>query len=241
LLQLKITSAQGDTTVIVNLGSNNQVFGFLYRKTPTTIVVDPNNWMLNQVGTITNGVVVPTVLLQLKGKSVNSCGYKLNWETTNEVNVLRYEIEYSKDGIYFSQAGTKSPRYQTDNIYEFDFSNEEQNSYFFRLKTIEFNGNYFYSAVIKLTSACKTTDLLSIYPNPVKDVLKFSMFSAENSDAQLSIYATTAGLVKRQNITLKKGINEVEVTTVAKLPSGMYLLSVTDAKGMKRESKFIKL
>ena len=35
-LELKITSLQGDTTIIVNLGYNNQVFKIPYSKTPTT-------------------------------------------------------------------------------------------------------------------------------------------------------------------------------------------------------------
>ena len=48
LLELKITSATGDTTVLVNLQSNNQVFKFRFTGTPTGIVVDPNNWV--QIG-----------------------------------------------------------------------------------------------------------------------------------------------------------------------------------------------
>lgn len=54
LLELKITSAAGDTTIIINLNSNNQQFRIPYRKTPTGIVVDPNNWMVNKTGQITS-------------------------------------------------------------------------------------------------------------------------------------------------------------------------------------------
>ncbi len=57
LLEIKIASAQGDTTVIVNQQSNNQSFKILYTKTPTAIVVDPNNWVINQNGTVSLNIV----------------------------------------------------------------------------------------------------------------------------------------------------------------------------------------
>ncbi len=54
IFEFKITSSQGDTVVKVNLGSNNQQFKFYYTKTPSGIVIDPNNWVLNANGTIVN-------------------------------------------------------------------------------------------------------------------------------------------------------------------------------------------
>jgi len=56
LYEFKVTSAQGDTTVKVNVTFNNQQFKFYYPKTPTGIVIDPNNWVVNANGTITNGL-----------------------------------------------------------------------------------------------------------------------------------------------------------------------------------------
>ncbi len=56
LYEFRVTSAQGDTVVKVNLVFNNQQFKFYYPKTPSGIVVDPNNWVVNATGTITNGL-----------------------------------------------------------------------------------------------------------------------------------------------------------------------------------------
>ncbi len=56
LYEFKVTSAQGDTTVKVNVTFNNQQFKFYYPKTPNGIVIDPNNWVVNANGTITNGL-----------------------------------------------------------------------------------------------------------------------------------------------------------------------------------------
>ncbi|NEM83688.1 hypothetical protein G3V89_23230, partial [Escherichia coli] len=59
-------SAQGDTTVKANVTANNQQFKFPYKKTANGIIVDPNNWVLNNTGIITNGGVIPVKLLALK-------------------------------------------------------------------------------------------------------------------------------------------------------------------------------
>ena len=52
LYEFRINTAQGDTTVIVNLSANDQVFKFKSPRIPTGVVVDPNNWILNKTGSI---------------------------------------------------------------------------------------------------------------------------------------------------------------------------------------------
>lgn len=55
LYEFTIQTAQGDTTVKLNLTENNQVFKFKSNRTPTGVIVDPNNWVLNKTGSITTG------------------------------------------------------------------------------------------------------------------------------------------------------------------------------------------
>lgn len=56
LVELKITSAQGDTTIIVDHQSNSQQFTIPYAKNPTGVEIDPNNWIINKVGTVVTSV-----------------------------------------------------------------------------------------------------------------------------------------------------------------------------------------
>jgi hypothetical protein len=60
LLELKITSAQGDTIIKVNHTANNQQFKIKYPKSPSGIEVDPNNWILNKVGSVVTGINIIT-------------------------------------------------------------------------------------------------------------------------------------------------------------------------------------
>lgn len=59
LYEMTINTTQGDTTVVVNLAENGQIFKFRSNRTPTGVVVDPNNWVLNKVGSITTGTNDP--------------------------------------------------------------------------------------------------------------------------------------------------------------------------------------
>ena len=56
LYEFTIHTAEGDTTVKVDMSVNDQVFKFKSPRTPTGVVVDPNNWVLNKVGSITTGI-----------------------------------------------------------------------------------------------------------------------------------------------------------------------------------------
>jgi aminopeptidase N len=53
LYEFTINTNQGDTLVKVTMTSNDQVFKFKSPRTPTGVIVDPNNWVLNKVGSIT--------------------------------------------------------------------------------------------------------------------------------------------------------------------------------------------
>lgn len=49
-LAVKVTSAQGDTTVIVDMQTNGQTFTFPYRHIPTALAIDPDNFIVNAEG-----------------------------------------------------------------------------------------------------------------------------------------------------------------------------------------------
>lgn len=55
LYEFRINTLEGDTTVRVNMTINDQVFKFRSNRTPTGVVVDPNNWVLNKTGSIVTG------------------------------------------------------------------------------------------------------------------------------------------------------------------------------------------
>lgn len=60
LMEYKILSPQGDTIIKLNQTARDQTFTVFYTKTPKGVEADPDNWVLNKTGTITEGVsIVP--------------------------------------------------------------------------------------------------------------------------------------------------------------------------------------
>jgi hypothetical protein len=56
LYEITFQTSSGDTTVLVNQQFNNQIFKFRSNRTPTGIMVDPNNWVINKTGSITTAL-----------------------------------------------------------------------------------------------------------------------------------------------------------------------------------------
>lgn len=61
-MEYKILSPQGDTIIKLNQTDTNQTFFVFYTKTPKGVEIDPDNWVVNKAGTITEGVsIIPPV------------------------------------------------------------------------------------------------------------------------------------------------------------------------------------
>lgn len=56
LMQYKLQSASGDTLILVHQTNNVNTYKIPTHKTITGIVVDPDNWVINKVGTIVAGI-----------------------------------------------------------------------------------------------------------------------------------------------------------------------------------------
>lgn len=240
LLELKINSLQGDTTVLVNLLANNQVFKFAFNKTPNNITIDPNNWVLNQPGTITNGIILPVKLLSFKGYADNNCMVHLQWKTTNEMNVIKYELEFSNDGLYYTRIASISPTFLINNSYNYDYEKFNSKPAYFRIKMIAQNGNYIYSSFIIINSICKPNYTLEIGPNPVVDQLNITLQLAEKEEITIRIINSIGQTMTKMEKSLDKGFNTWTISNLNKLAAGTYLLQLETNSGITLNRKFIK-
>jgi hypothetical protein len=238
-LELKVTSAQGDTTLLVNLTNNNQVFAFVYRKTPSGIVVDPNNWIINKTGTITNAAIVPVKLISFEGKSTKDCAYELQWSTQEEFNVARYEIEASTNGMDFIKQMNISANTVLTGNYHYTINGLSANKYYFRLKIIEKDGNYTYSKIICLQSECYTNFNVTLSPNPVNDLIHLSVWVPTNQYCTVSILNCTGQVIRKERIVFSNGKNEYNISNLHRLAAGTYILQIINEEGIKISKEFL--
>ena len=86
------------TTVKINMTANNQTFKFRSNRTPTGVVVDPNNWVLNKVGSITTGINDPINI---------SDEVKLSPNPTSGSFVVKYPSNTFTSVVIFDVSGKK--------------------------------------------------------------------------------------------------------------------------------------
>ncbi len=241
LYEFKITSAQGDTTVKAYVTSNNQSFKFKYNKTPNGVVVDPNNWVLNVSGTITNGGVIPLKILSFEGSSDNYCKTLLKWKTSNEQNILNYEIQYSSDGISFSNTGSVPGKNSiTETSYQYNCRLGSGSVHYFRLKITEVNGSHTFSQVITINRKCSSSFSLNLSPNPVAEKLFITMNLPSIDKTIITILNTVGGIIYNEEQILNSGENIIKLESLNKFATGTYFVRIINSSGTVTK-KFIKM
>jgi hypothetical protein len=106
--------------------------------------------------------------------SYNGSIAQLQWKTANEINVNKFEIQKSKDGINFLTIGnvTAFNRAQVNN-YLFDDNSILEGKIFYRIKTVDFNGDFTYSNIISINT--KQNKKIQVYPNPASNFITIAI------------------------------------------------------------------
>ena len=229
LMEYKITSANGDTTVLLNQTANTQTFKIPYGKEPTGIVIDPNNWVINKTGTI-----LPLKLLSFSG-SIVSKQAQLLWVTSNEINVKSFAIERSSDGIHFLPIGSVSAN-STVLQSKYRFADKEPlATAYYRLKMIDIDGSFTYSNVIVIKQ--NIHQLLFGYNTQTAILnIKANMVSKDKLD--VLVYKLDGKKLLQKEAVLEQGSNELNIS-LSSLPDGVFVVSAS-ANGEKKTIKIKK-
>ena len=179
---------------------------------------------------------LPVELISFEGNVVKA-DVELKWVTASELNNSHFEIERSFDGQRFDKLTVVEGAGTTADLQTYKFMDESAliGINYYRLKQVDLNGDYEYADVITVKVETENP-VISVLPNPVKDVarVRIEMPSVEAVDLQL--LDTNGKLVKTIKITNVGGIQEVNMEDV---PAGIYFLSPQNTTGIYY--KLIKL
>jgi glucose/arabinose dehydrogenase len=116
---------------------------------------------------VATGGVVPITLGSFSG--IKNSGYnELKWKTAEEQNTARFYVEYSKDAVSFTRAGTvPANRNASGSNYSFRHYINEPGKIFYRLAIQEDNRSLVYSPVINLSGNLEK--LVRVYPTIVNN------------------------------------------------------------------------
>lgn len=163
-------------------------------------------------------------LLPIKLKSFNSA-YKnnsviLNWQSMYENNFDFYQLEKSTDANQFTTVATIKGKSINGNAADYSFTDASivKDKQYYRLKMVNRDGSFNYSQVI--TSSSKSTLEISLYPNPVNNLLVVT-HPQLSEIGTLQIFNQEGKLVK--SATTQKGTAQTTVD-VESLNKGAYAL-----------------
>jgi hypothetical protein len=172
----------------------------------------------------TTAVLPPTHLNSFVATTVPS-GVQLTWETSAEVNLLQFEIEYSADGTNFQQIGVMpAENIPEGSTYDFNHTINFISRIYYRLKVVSIGGDFFYSDIISPT----TRDLngVYVYPSLITDgTMKIYLNTPFNS---LEIVSANGSLVLKQDISGRTGKIEIPV---GRFLSGVYIVRMKSSQG----------
>lgn len=170
-------------------------------------------------GPSTSSAVLP-VRLENFESSYNNNAIKLNWLTSMEHNNSGFEVQRSTDGRNFKKIGWVAANTRFD--YQFiDHDILAQQTYYYRLKQIDVDGSFEFSAIRQQkTGSVTASPPLSIYPNPTNSKL---YINSELAYTHIVVY----DLLGQERLQTKlEGSNSINI---ASFEQGVYQLIAYDA------------
>jgi hypothetical protein len=185
---------------------------------------------------------LPVTLLSFSGKRVNSSN-ELKWITLTEQNNRGFFVERSLDGRSFTSAGFVNTRAVGGNnsgelAYSFLDNATSGTRWYYRLKQVDQDGRYKYSAVVVI-SADKSGMLLvdAVYPNPAKSAIQVRIqAAASGAGTVLQLSDMLGRIVKIKPVSVEAGASTTTTIDISELANGVYHLKAVNGNGEVSET-----
>ncbi len=178
--------------------------------------------------------------------TMNDCKkVDLNWATVSEIDNAKFILERKFSLKEDFVAVTELPGAGTSNTQvNYSFTDElpadiSKGTMYYRLKQVDFNGEFTYSSVISLEVDCEGSPEASVFPNPVVKDLNIQLPSLWEGDAVvIEFYNEQGKLVRVENIDK---VTDLDLQfNISELPTGIYNLKLSNSNSTLNK-RFVRL
>lgn len=169
--------------------------------------------------------LMPVTMLFFEVGTVTKEAITLKWATATEENFDYFIIESSTDGAEFTELGRVAGHGNTKMRYDYKFEVTDPvvGKSYFRLKSVDFDGN---TETFKVVSATfESTKTVTVFPNPVVDSNVNIDFNFDPSE-EVSVAIT--------NLTgtevLRQSVNGMSNLLTLSIEAGTYLIKVSSTE-----------
>lgn len=204
-------------------------FGHMYGPNTTAMFSLAPGDNIQNIDAGLRGGVVPVEWLYVSAENRDKINL-VSWATGNEVNVSHFEVERSINSASdFTKISDKVISDSPADGAEYSLEDNDligAGVYYYRIKQIDFNGEFTYSDVVSVRVA-KSVDEVAIYPNPAVDEVNVAITIDEAQDVEMDLYDAKGSLVMKGLYAsfLESGSHEFKLN-LRDIPKGSYSIAI---------------
>ncbi|MEO5892864.1 MAG: T9SS type A sorting domain-containing protein [Ferruginibacter sp.] len=175
-----------------------------------------------------NASTLPVTFSSIKG-SLQSNKIVVEWKVENEINIEKYEVERSDNGINFSSVSEASVNKQNGAVrgYSWVDNSPVTGNNFYRVKSVDLDGSKKYSLVVKVTRVKANAGSITIYPNPIKGNMVNLQFTNQSTGIyQVRLINNNGQVVYTGRLPVNSNNISQTIFTRKKLSGGIYQLEI---------------
>ncbi len=192
-----------------------------------------------------NTLIVLPVSYTAFDATISNDKVNISWITELETKNKHFEIERSFDQSTFSTIAVilGSQPVGIANQYGFVDASAQLSNHkviYYRLKQIDFNGEFTYSAVKMVRTVTVTKASAQIFPNPFMEKLNVNFVSDASGKAEVRLINAAGNIVKVVTSSITKGFNTVQLQDLNSQSPGVYIANIINNGQVVASLKVLK-
>jgi hypothetical protein len=153
----------------------------------------------------------------------------IEWTTASEINNEYFSIESSTDAVNFNEIARVSGAFNSNVTlnYEVLDRNPHHGISYYRLKQVDYDGEFMYSKIEAVNMPVISTTDMVICPNPVVNIMDVRLDPFIFHNPEISLRDVNGKLLRSYNVNVNN-IQEPFRIDLNDLPQGMYFIHVME-------------
>ncbi len=190
---------------------------------------------------------LPVELVSFEATVTENKKVALTWQTATELNNDYFVVEKSLNAIDFDEVSiVESKALNGNSNSTLNYSLVDSEPYlgasYYRLKQVDFNGDFNYSSIVSVSLTSDSEISFSIYPNPIEgSAVNISFGGAKNQEFLVKIMDLHGKkLVSKEISVMETGNTTYKITLPEDLVSGMYFVSLYSGNKVSHKKLIVK-
>lgn len=237
VVEIKVSGGAGNNLSIANTGSPRRLFGG-YSASAAQNAIGVLNFGFNMITT-----PLPATVTSFNGIKQGESDL-LSWETSSESNNAYFNLQHATDGVHFKTiipVLTKATGGNSRQALQYSHLHTQpvQGHNYYRLQQVDIDGSVSNEASIIDLFREGDQQSVSLYPNPVQDVLYADLYTASAAKLLIRISDMQGKVIHQENILSQAGQNHLSIDTHELQPSH-YTVEILSNGSLLHQQKILR-